>query len=225
MATKVNNEKEALRQENIEATVSATEKFYNENKKTIWAVVGGILVIFLAILLYSKFIYQPKCAQAQKDAYPAELAFQQEEWDLALEGDGNNLGFYDIIDNYGTKAGKAVWFYAGVCELQRGNYQEALDALKKYKGKDSILAARAIACQGDAYVGLDDVKSAVACFEKAAASADNVFAASYLLKAGVAYEALGEAAKALACYEKIKDQYPQSIEAYDIAKYIARVSE
>ena len=50
-----------------------------------------------------------------------------------------------------------------------------------------------------------------------------MFAAGYLLKAGVVAEKLGENAKALSFYEKIQDQYPQSMEAYDIDKYIGRI--
>lgn len=225
MANKSTNKQEEVRNENIAATVSATEQFYNENKKTIWIALAAVVVIIIAILAYSKFVYQPKCAEAMEQMYPAELAFQTGEWDLALNGDGNNLGFAEIIDSYGKKGGKAVYLYAGVCELRLGNCGEALGYLKKYKGTDSILAARAIACQGDAYVGLDDNKAAAACFEKAAKVVDNVFAAEYLLKAGVTYEALGQNDKALACYKIIKDKYPQSIEGYDIDKYIARVAE
>ena len=55
--------------------------------------------------------------------------------------------------------------------------------------------------------------------------ADNVFAAAYLVKAGLAYEALGDKAAALDCYNRVKNDYPQSIEAYDINSYIARVAE
>ena len=35
----------------------------------------------------------------------------------------------------------------------------------------------------------------------------------------------GKNAEALACYKTILDKYPQSIEAYDIDRYIAEVSE
>ena len=58
---------------------------------------------------------------------------------------------------------------------------------------------------------------------KAAETSDNIFAATYLLKAGVVCEELGDNAKALSFYKKIKDQYPQSIEGYDIDKYISRI--
>ncbi|MBR1868999.1 MAG: tetratricopeptide repeat protein [Bacteroidales bacterium] len=223
MAKQTIKDKEVARQESIEQTVSKTEQFYNENKKAIWGCVIAVVVIGLGILAYHRFIYEPKCAEAMEQTYPAERSFQNGEWDLALNGDGNVMGFTQIIDEYGAKAGKAVYFYAGVCELQLGNWESAISYLKKYKGKDSILAARALACMGDAYVGLEDYKSAVPCFEKAASRADNIFAAAYLLKAGVTREELGDKAGALACYEKIKDQYPQSIEGYDIDKYISRV--
>lgn len=225
MAQKNLKDKEAERQENIEQTVSATEKFYNENKKMIWCVVAAILVIGLGILAYNKFIFQPKCVEAMQQAYPAEMSFQNAEYDLALNGDGNNLGFADIIDEYGAKAGKAVYLYAGICELQLGNYDEALSYLKKYNVKEPILAARARACEGDAYVALGDYNAAVRSYKAAVAVADNVFAAGYLLKEGSAHEALGQKAEALACYKSIEENYPQSIEAYEIAKHIARVAE
>ena len=225
MAQKNLNDKEAQRQENIEQTVSATEQFYNENKKTIWCIVAAVLVIGLGILAYNKFIYQPKCVEAMQQAYPAEMSFQNGEYELALNGDGNNLGFADIIADYGSKAGKAVYLYAGICELQLGNNEEALSYLKKYNCKEPILAARAKACEGDAYVALGDYAAAVRCYKAAFSTADNIFAPAYLLKEGSALEALGQKEEALACYRTIENDYPSSLEAYEIAKNIARVSE
>ncbi len=60
---------------------------------------------------------------------------------------------------------------------------------------------------------------------KAADFADNAFAAGYLLKAGIIYEELGDTAKALEAYNKIKDKYPQSVEGFDIDKYISRLAK
>jgi len=217
--------RDAQRQENIEQTVNATEQFYNEHKKTIWGIVACVLVLGLAIVAHNKFIYQPRCVEAMQQSYPAEMSFQNGEFELALNGDGNNLGFADIISEYGSKSGKAVYLYAGICELQLGNYDGALSYLGKYKGKEPILAARAKACEGDAYVGLGDYASAVRSYRAAVDCADNVFAAGYLIKEGTAYEALGQKAEALACYKAVIEDYPQSLEAYDVTKYIARVSE
>lgn len=219
-------DKDAARQENVQAAVSKTEQFYDSYKNLIWGIIIAVLVIGLCILAYGRYVYQPACAEAMENTYPAELNFQKGEYDLALNGDGNVSGFAQIIADYGTKAGKAVYLYAGICELQLGNYGEAVSYLDKYSGKDPILAARAESCKGDAYVGLEDYASAAKCFLAAARkNGENIFAGTYYHKAGLAYEKAGDKAQALVCYETIKDRFPQSIEAYDIDRYIQRVSE
>ena len=223
MAKKQANVAQQERQEKVNETISRTDQFFRDNKKTIYSILIALLVIGLAIVAFYKFYYQPKTQEATAQMFPAEANFRNGEYDLALNGDGNVLGFSQIIDDYGAKAGKDVYFYAGICELQLGNYQEAINYLKKYKGKETILMARAIGCMGDAYVGLEKYNDALNCFDKAASAADNMFAATYLLKAGVVCEELGDNAKALAYYNKIKDKYPQSIEGYDIDKYITRI--
>lgn len=223
MAKEKLTQQEKNQQEKVEERVSSVQKFFDDNKKAIWTVLGAIVVVGLAVLAWNRFYVQPKTKEAQAQMFPAEASFRNQQWDTALNGDGNALGFKQIISDYGAKAGKSVYFYAGVCDLQLGNYEEALSYLKKYKGKDEILAARALGCQGDAYVGLNNYDEAVACYEKAADKSDNLFAATYLLKAGVISEEKGEPEKALAYYKKIKDQYPQSIEGYDIDKYISRI--
>ena len=222
MAKQNVNDKEALRRENIEETVSKTDQFYNENKKTIWTVVAVIAVIALAVFAYHRFIYVPKCEEAMQQAFPAEAFFANGEYELALNGDGNVLGLADVISEYGAKAGKAVYMEAGVAALQLGQFEDALSYLKKYNGKEPILAARAIAAQGDAYAGLEKFPEAIAAYLKAADRSDDSFAASYLLKAGILCEANGQKDKALDIFKTIKDKYPNSIEGYDIDKYITR---
>lgn len=215
--------KEEIRQENIESSVSKVEEIYNKYKKTVWCVLAGIVVLVGIIIAFQQLIYIPKCAEAQQQAYPAEQSFAAGDFETALNGDGNVMGFADIIDEYGTKSGKDVYLYAGICELQKGEYAEAVSYLKKYNGKDDILKARGLACLGDAYVGLEEYDKAIACFKKAVAVKDNVYAAGYLMKEAITYEKLGDNAKALKCYESIKDKYPQSYEGFTIDKYISRI--
>ncbi len=50
-----------------------------------------------------------------------------------------------------------------------------------------------------------------------------MFSAAYLLKAGAVCEELGDNAKALSFYKEIKEKYPQSMEGYEIDKYISRI--
>ena len=215
-----------IKNENAEAVVEAvskTEKFFQDNGKLISIICAAFVVACALVFCWFKFAYLPKVNEAQGQMAYAEQNFRTGDFELALNGDGNSLGFVQIIDEYGKKAGRSVYFYAGVCELQLGEWEQAIKYLEAYKGKDAILAARATACIGDAYVGLEDYKKALGYFEKAAAEADNMYAAGYLLKAGAVAEELGDNAKALSFYKKIKDQYPQSIEAYDVDKYIGRI--
>lgn len=215
-----------IKNENAEAVVEAvskTEKFFNENGKLLGGIVIGLVVVAAAVFCWYKFAYQPAVEEAQGQMAVAEENFRAADYELALNGDGNVLGFAQIIDEYGAKAGKSVYFYAGVCELQLGNWDLAIKYLESYKGTDDILKARALACIGDAYVGLENYAKALTYFEKAAAVVDNMYAAGYLLKAGMVAEKLGQNDKALGFYETIKDQYPQSMEAYEIDKYIGRI--
>ena len=215
-----------IKNENAEAVVEAvskTEKFFNENGKLLIGIFAAVVVVCAGVFCWYKFAYQPKVDEAQGQMAVAEQNFRAGNYEAALNGDGNALGFVQILEDYGTKAGKSIYFYAGICELENGNWEQAIKYLEKYSSKDAILSARATACLGDAYVGLEDYTKALGYFEKAAAEADNMYAATYLLKAGLVAEKLGEDQKALSFYKTIKDQYPQSMEGYDIDKYIGRI--
>ena len=215
-----------IKNENVEAVVEAvskTEKFFSENGKLIGGIAAGVVVLAIAVFCWFKFAYQPAVVEAQGQMALAEQNFRTENYELALNGDGNVLGFAQIIDEYGAKAGKAANFYAGVCALHLENYEDAINYLKAYNGKDEILKARALACIGDAYVGLENYETALNYFEKAAAVIENMYTAGYLLKAGLAAEKLGQNEKALEYYELIKDQYAASPEGYEIDKYIGRI--
>lgn len=214
---------EEIRQQNVAEAVSKADVFFKENGKLIYGCVAAVLVIALCVLAYNRFILQPQKQQATEQMAQAERWFQAGEYQLALEGDDNYPGFEEIIDKYGAKAGQAVYMYGGVAKLQTGQFEEAIGLLKKYKGEDPILLARAQACIGDAYVELENYKEAIAWYEKAAKTTDNAFAAAYLLKAGIAAEAEGDSAKALGFYQTIKDQWVAAPEAMEIDKYITRI--
>jgi tetratricopeptide (TPR) repeat protein len=217
-----------IKNQNAEAVaeaVSKTEQFFNKNGKLMISILVGLVVVALGAFAWFKYVYQPAAAEAEGQMAIAEQNFREENYELALNGDGNVLGFAQIIDEYGAKGGEAVYFYAGVCELQLKNYESAIKYLEQYNGKDEILKARAIACIGDAYVGLENYETALTYFEKAAAVVENMYAAGYLLKAGLVAEKLGQNEKALGFYELIKDQYAASPEGYEIDKYIGRLQK
>lgn len=221
MSKEINNEKEA-----VANAVSRTEQFLENNRKNIIGAVIAIVVIALAGYLYYKFVQTPRKTEALAQMYKAENNFREGNFDLALSGDGNVMGFEEIISEYGSKAGESVYLYAAICNMQKDSVDAdaAISLINKYSTSDPILAGRAQSVKGDAFVVKGEYAKAAACFEKAAKVSDCPFSAAYLLKAGLAYEAIEENAKALAAYKNIKDNYPQSIEAYDIDKYITRLA-
>lgn len=223
MAKITKTSQEELRQQNVAEAVSKTEEFFNKNGKFIYGALCAVLVIALCILAYNYFILQPKKAQAADQMAQAERWFDAGEWELALNGDDNELGFADILDQYGSKAGKAVYLYTGLCQLHTGAFEEALANLKKYDGEDPLLLARAQSAIGDCYVELEDYGKAVEWFEKAAKTSANELSAAALLKAGIAAEANGDTDKALKCYRAIKDEWANAPEAMEIDKYITRI--
>ena len=217
-----NNQKEA-QQEQVATTVSGVEEFFKKNQKWIeWAVLA-LLIVILAIFAINRWVIAPAKAEAQAQMFPAEQLFRAGNFEAALNGDGNTLGFNDIISNYGKRAGKAVYLYAGLSNLQLGNNQEALDLLKKYSVKDKIMQGRAYSAIGDAYSNLKDYTNALAWYKKAAALEDNEFRPAYLLKAALVSEETGDLAGALCLYQEIKTKYPQTVEGYDVQKYISRI--
>ena len=208
---------------NVEEALSKTEKFFETYKNHIVYGSIAIVAVVAAVMLFHHFVTVPAQQEAMAQTFTAEQYFRVGEFEKALNGDGNALGFNQIISEYGSKSGEAVYFYAGVCNLQLGNFAEAINNLKSYKSDDAIMNARALACIGDAYAAQNDLASALTNYKSAAAASDNILAANYLLKAGIICEEMGKPAEALAFYQQIKDKYPASPEGYEINKYISRI--
>ena len=208
---------------NVGEALSKTEKFFDTYKNHIIYGTAAIIAVVVAVMLFHNFVTLPAQQEAMAQTYTAEQYFRNGDFEKALNGDGNALGFNQIISEYGAKSGEAVYFYAGVCNLQLGNFAEAINNLKGYKSDDAIMNARALACIGDAYAAQNDFASALSNYKSAAAASDNILAANYLLKAGIICEEMGKPAEALAFYQQIKDKYPASPEGYEINKYISRI--
>lgn len=209
----------------VEDALSKSEQFIERNQRIITIVIGAVVVLILAYLGYQRYFLTPKNIEAQEQMFMAEKYFEKDSFDLALYGDGGNyLGFLDIIDDYGiTKSANLAHYYAGVCFLHRGEYDNAIDYLKKFNSKDMMVSAMAQAAMGDAFMENGDTKKALSHYTKAAEMHQNEFSTPfYLLKAGMACEQLEQYANAAKYYEMIKMDYPKSSLAREADKYIAR---
>ncbi len=212
-------------EEAVEQALTSTEHFIEKYRKPILTGIIAVVAITAVGFAYQHLYRKPKIQEALAQTFTAEQYFRADSFALALNGDGNALGFAQIIDEYGSTAGDAVYFYAGVCQLHLGKFEEAISNLKKYDSKDPIMQARAICCIGDAYAGLSNYDEAISNYKKAAAHSDNIFAAGYLLKAGLLYEEKGDKENAVKMYQEIKDKYPQSVEGFEVDKYISRAQQ
>jgi tetratricopeptide (TPR) repeat protein len=212
--------------QDIESALTKTEQFIEDHQQKIIYGIGIIVLIVIVYLAFTRFYLRPRDTEAKSQMYMAEQYFEKDSFNLALNGDGNYLGFLDIIDDYSmTKAGKLARYYAGISYLKMGQYDDAIDYLKKFSTKDILLGPVATGALGDAYLekGLDT--KALDQYEKAIGFSDNDLTAPiYLMKAGKLAESTGQKEKALKYYRQIKDKYPETVEGRQIDKYIARVS-
>jgi tetratricopeptide (TPR) repeat protein len=204
--------------------ISKTEQFLEQNRKIVIAVIGGLAVIVSAIFLFRYYLSNQNM-QAQVDMFQAVYYFEADSIQKALQGDGNNYGFLDIIDNYRmTKTANLAHYYAGASYLKLGDYQNAIDHLSGFSSDDLVVQSRAYALQGDAYVELGEYEKAASFYEQAANHKPNQFLSPlYLSKAAIAYENLMDFEAAADCYATIIDQYPESNEFNNALKHKARL--
>jgi tetratricopeptide (TPR) repeat protein len=185
----------------------------------------GVIVLLVGMVWLGKLYLNKRNTEAQSQMYQAEKYLEIDSLKLALNGDGNYLGFLDIAKDYKfTNSGNLARYGAGICYLHLGNYQEAIDFLNKYSKKDKVIGSLAIGATGDAYVELGNLEKGVSKYIEAADFANNSFNTPlFLMKAGEIYELSGKYTEALKLYERIENQYPESTEGTTIEKYIARV--
>ncbi|MDR1584519.1 MAG: tetratricopeptide repeat protein [Prevotellaceae bacterium] len=225
MSNKKQNTKENEQVAEIVEGISKIENFFKTYKNIIIYTVGGLALIVVVYFGYKEFVSKPLKLEALEQMIIPQNYFEKDSFRLALKGQGLlEPGFESIADEYSsTPSGNLANFYAGVCSLKLGEYQQAIDYFNKFKSDDEIFAPRALANIGNCYVELGELEKAAKYFEKAAYKKENLLSPSYLMKATTTYEKLGQYSKALTLYEEIKYKYAESVEANSIDKYIERV--
>ncbi len=193
----------------IEA-LSKSEKYIQDNKKTILIVTIAVIVLIAGFFAYKNLYRKPHIAKAEEAIYKAEAYFGVDSFAIALNGNGADVqGFLSIINDYkNTPSANVAHAYAGICYYNLGEYENAIKHLEKFKSKDTMASPSIYGLIGDCYVNLGKTSEGIKYFEQAAKRADNdLLSPLYLLKAGVAYEALGDTEKARSSYQTIIDKY------------------
>ena len=86
------------------------------------------------------------------------MVFPDKAWD-----------FLDIADEYSsTKAGNLANYYAGVCYLQLGQFENAIEYLDEFNSNDEVLSVVAKGAIGDAFLELNQPEEALEYYTAAA---------------------------------------------------------
>jgi tetratricopeptide (TPR) repeat protein len=196
--------------------------------KIITYVGGGLVAIIAGYYAYNTFYAQPRQQEALKQMFMAEQKFAQDSFQVALNGNGVEFsGFNDIASQYGsTPAGNLATYYAGVCNLNLGNFDEAVKQLENYDGEGKLGCIMKHGALGDAYGEKEMLDKAAAQYEKAVSEGDDEVLTPYYMKKLALlnmYDKVNKPAEAKKIFQNIKDKYPRSAEASEADKQLARL--
>lgn len=203
------------------------QSFYETHKKNISTITTVILVVIVGYFAYTKMYKGPAEEKASAAMYFPQLYFSADSLNLALNGDGKNLGFAKLSKKYsGTAAGNMASYYEGICELKMGDYKNAIKALESFNGKGTMIGRQAFGALGMAYMESGNSAKAIENFKKATEDKeDGMVTPLYLYQLGMAYESTGKMAEAKEAFKRVRDEYPRSPQAREMDKELARLGE
>jgi TolA-binding protein len=201
--------------------------FWENNKKLIVGILLAIVIVAAGWLLYKNMVVAPKEERAAEAMFKAEEYFRNDSLAVALNGDGQNKGFLNVIKNFdGTKAANLAHFYSGVIYLKTHDFNNAVKQLKDFSTDSKQIQMIAYGRLGDAYSELGKKDEAVDYYKKAGKEfeADQFNSSEFLFRAGYLLESMGKNPEAVAVYKEIKEKYPKTEKGFSIDKYIYRLS-
>lgn len=211
----------------VSAGTQGRPDFWAKYKNIIIGIPAAIILIVGGWLLYKSLVLKPKEERAAEAIFKAEEYFRNDSLTLALNGDGQNRGFLNIIKNFdGTKAANLAHFYAGIIYLRTNDYNNAVKHLKDFSTDSKQIQMLAFGRLGDAYSEQGKKEEAVDNYKKAGNyfPEDEVNASEFLFRAGYLLESMGKNKEAVEVYKEIKEKYPKTEKGFSIDKYIYRLS-
>lgn len=209
-----------------ETLVDKTGSFFKSKRNQNLALgIGAAIALAIAGIFGYTYYMDSQNVAAQDEMFQAVFYFEADSLDRALNGDGNNYGFLEIIDEYGgTDAANLAHYYAGIAFLKQGNFNEAVDHLESFSASDMLVQARAYSLIGDAYMELENYQQAVDYYQRAVDyNANRFFTPQYLVKAALAYEEMGNYTAAAESYGRIVEEFPEAAEYQQALKQQVRL--
>ncbi|MFP4089497.1 MAG: tetratricopeptide repeat protein [Cyclobacteriaceae bacterium] len=213
---------DALRETLVDKTGSF---FQNKKNQNLALGLGTLVALIIAGIFGYTYYMDSQNKAAQQEMFQAVFYFEAGDYDKALNGDGNNYGFLEIIDEYGgSDAANLSRYYAGIAFLNKGEYNDAINQLEEFSSSDMLVQGRSYSLIGDAYMELSKFDQAASYYERAADYKPNrFFTPQYLVKAALAYEAQGNMQAAAEAYGRIVEEYPEASEYQQALKQQTRL--
>lgn len=204
-------------------TYQKVEHFFMKNRKTITAILIGIAIGIAGYIGYKKLYLAPKEEQALNKISVPQSFFAADSLNLALNGNGVDAGFLQIINQYGkTKSGNLAKYYAGTCYLKQKDYDNAIKYLSDFNPPTDELSGLKLMQLGHAYSEKNDFTKAIASYREAGETAhSDIYSPYYYKLAGDLMSMQKDYKGAKEVYEIIKKNYPLSEEGVAIDKDIA----
>ena len=202
-----------------EQQVSKTVAFFEKYKKAIIGCVVAVVAIIVCVILVNNYYLEPRSNEASTELAKSQELFDAQQYDKAL------TGFQKVANEYSsTDAGNLAQLYIGLCQANLGKWQEAVNALENFSGKDDqMISPAAEGALGNAYANLKQYDEAVKHLTSAAKMADNnSLSPTFLMQGGEILESQGKKDEALKLYEEVKEKYFNSMQYQTIDKYIER---
>ncbi len=208
----------------VETALTKTELYIEQNKKNLITIAAVIVVVVGGYFAYKYWYIAGEETKARAEMFKAEEYFGKDSLDKAMNGDGIAVGFTAIAEDYSsTPSGNLAQYYLGMCLLKKGQFEDAIEYLKKFDSNDQIVGPQATAAIGDAHMELGNTDEAITYYLKAAEQKVNTYNSPiFLKKAAMANEDKGNYSDAVKLYERIKNEFSESAEGKDMEKYISR---
>ena len=187
------------------------------NKKMLVTISAAVLVIAIVALAWY-FIAMRGAAKADEAVALADTEMN----------DSIALQYYMDASELGYKSGNRAGLNAAIMLYQKGEYEQALQYLKKSSVSSSIIEAGKYSLMGDCYANLNQLDEAVSAFKDAikAAKGNDQITPFVLVKLANVYRAQGKFDDEYKAYKQIIDDYPVYVQNLkqraDIRKYAER---